>query len=83
MGRLIAESCAIAAELCRRKNRQPAEFAGWRDKDEIIPNEYRGQPIECGQTFKVETGDWLQIPPAFRHDHENQCGRVYPSSLVR
>jgi len=29
-----------------------------RDKDGIIPGEYRGQPIEGGQTFKVkaETG---------------------------
>ena len=34
-----------------------------RHKDGVIPGEYRGQPIEGVQTFKVKAGDWLLIPP--------------------
>ena len=32
-----------------------------------VPGEYRGQPIEGGQVFKVKEGDWLVIPPGEPH----------------
>src|SRR5882757_10612273 len=64
------------------------------DKDGIIPGEYRGQPIEGGQTFKVKAGDWLLIPPDTPHQPKPDVGGfsymimkinvgVYPWSLVR
>lgn len=43
--------------------RSPAVVSGHFD----IPREYRGQPIEGGQTFKVKPGDWLLIPPDTPH----------------
>lgn len=63
-----------------------ANMQNLRDSDGGIPGEYRGQPIEGGQTFKVKPGDWLLIPPdtphqpkpdagGFQlHDYENQRG---------
>jgi AraC-like ligand binding domain len=65
-----------------------------RDKDGIIPGEYRGQPIEGGQTFKVKAGDWLLIPPDTPHQPKPDPGGfsymimklnvgIYPWSLVR
>jgi AraC-like ligand binding domain len=64
------------------------------DKDGIIPGEYRGQPIEGGQTYKVKTGDWLLIPPDTPHQPKPDPGGfsymimkinvgVYPWALVR
>jgi AraC-like protein len=65
-----------------------------RDKDGFIPGEYRGQPIEGGQTFKVKAGDWLLIPPDTPHQPKPDAGGfsymimklnvgIYPWSLVR
>ena len=65
-----------------------------RDKDGIIPGEYRGQPIEGGQTFNVKAGDWLLIPPDTPHQPKPDAGGfsymimkinvgVYPWALVR
>src|SRR5260370_5683391 len=62
------------------------------DKDGIIPVEYRGQPIEGGQTFKVKAVDWLLIPPDTPHHPKPDPSRftymimkinvdVYPPSL--
>jgi len=48
-------------------NKSIANRQNLRDKDGIIPCEYRGQPIEGGQTFKVKAGDWLLIPPDTPH----------------
>jgi mannose-6-phosphate isomerase-like protein (cupin superfamily) len=64
------------------------------DKDGPVPGEYRGQPIEGGQTFKVKTGDWLLIPPDAPHQPKPDAGGfsymimkinvgMYPWSLVR
>src|SRR5262244_2279830 len=64
------------------------------DKDGIIPGEYRGEPIEGGQTFKVKAGDWLLIPPDTPHQPKPDPGGfsymimkinvgVYPWALVR
>ena len=64
------------------------------DKDGIIPGEYRGQPIEGGQTFKVKEGDWLLIPPDTPHQPKPDKGGfsymitkinvgMYPWSLIR
>lgn len=65
-----------------------------RDKDGIIPGEYRGQPIEGGQTFKVKPGDWLLIPPDTPHQPKPDPGGFsymimkinvgsYPWALIR
>jgi mannose-6-phosphate isomerase-like protein (cupin superfamily) len=65
-----------------------------RDKDGIIPGEYRGQPIESGQTFKVKAGDWLLIPPDTPHQPKPDPGGFsymimkinvgsYPWALIR
>lgn len=65
-----------------------------RDKDGIIPGEYRGQPIEGGQTFKVKVGDWLLIPPDTPHQPKPDPGGFsymimkinvgsYPWALIR
>ncbi|HZR31461.1 MAG TPA: AraC family ligand binding domain-containing protein [Terriglobales bacterium] len=65
-----------------------------KDKDGIIPGEYRGQPIIGGQTFKVKAGDWLLIPPNAPHQPKPDPGGfsymiiklntgVYPWALVR
>jgi mannose-6-phosphate isomerase-like protein (cupin superfamily) len=65
-----------------------------RDKDGIIPGEYRGQPIEGGQTFKVKAGDWLLIPPDTPHQPKPDPGGFsymimkinvgsYPWALIR
>jgi len=65
-----------------------------RDKDGIIPGEYRGQPVIGGQTFKVKAGDWLLIPPNTPHQPKPDAGGfsymimkinvgVYPWALVR
>ena len=70
-------------------NRQNLE-----DKDGIIPGEYRGQPIEGGQTFKVKAGDWLLIPPDTPHQPKPDPGGFsymimkiyvgsYPWALIR
>lgn len=64
------------------------------DKDGIIPGEYRGQPIEGGQTFKVKAGDWLLIPPDTPHQPKPDPGGFsymimkinvgsYPWALIR
>ena len=64
------------------------------DKDGPVPGEYRGQPIEGGQTFKVKAGDWLLIPPDAPHQPKPDPGGfsymimkinvgMYPWSLVR
>ncbi|HEX4546575.1 MAG TPA: AraC family ligand binding domain-containing protein [Candidatus Acidoferrum sp.] len=65
-----------------------------RDKDGIIPGEYRGQPVVGGQTYKVKAGDWLLIPPDTPHQPKPDPGGfsymimkinvgVYPWSLIR
>jgi len=65
-----------------------------RDKDGIIPGEYRGQPVIGGQTFKVKAGDWLLIPPNTPHQPKPDAGGfsymimkinvgIYPWALVR
>lgn len=65
-----------------------------RDRDGIIPGEYRGQPIEGGQTFKVKAGDWLLIPPDTPHQPKPDPGGFsymimkinvgsYPWALIR
>ena len=65
-----------------------------RDNDGIIPGEYRGQPIEGGQTFKVKPGDWLLIPPDTPHQPKPDPGGFsylimkinvgsYPRALIR
>jgi mannose-6-phosphate isomerase-like protein (cupin superfamily) len=65
-----------------------------RDKDGIIPGEYRGQPIEGGQTYKVKPGDWLLIPPDTPHQPKPDPGGFsymimkinvgsYPWALIR
>ena len=65
-----------------------------RDKDGVIPGEYRGQPIEDGQTFKVKAGDWLLIPPDTPHQPKPDPGGFsymimkinvgsYPWALIR
>ena len=65
-----------------------------KDKDGIIPGEYRGQPVIGGQTFKVKAGDWLLIPPNAPHQPKPDPGGfsymiiklntgVYPWALVR
>src|SRR5581483_6179530 len=44
------------------------------DKDGPVPGEYRGQPIEGGQTFKIKPGDWLLIPPDAPHQPKPDLG---------
>lgn len=51
-----------------------ANMQNLRDSDGIIPGEYRGQPIEGGQTFKVKPGDWLLIPPDTPHQPKPDAG---------
>ena len=64
------------------------------DKDGPVPGEYRGQPVVGGQTFKVQAGDWLLIPPDTPHQPKPDSGGfsyfimkinvgVYPWSLIR
>src|SRR5215467_2535416 len=71
-----------------------ANIQNLRDNDGIIPGEYRGQPIEGGQTFKVKPGDWLLIPPDTPHQPKPDAGGFsymimkinvgsYPWALVR
>jgi mannose-6-phosphate isomerase-like protein (cupin superfamily) len=65
-----------------------------KDKDGVIPGEYRGQPVVGGQTYKVKAGDWLLIPPDTPHQPKPDPGGfsyfimkinvgVYPWSLIR
>lgn len=65
-----------------------------KDKDGIIPGEYRGQPVVGGKTYKVKAGDWLLIPPDTPHQPKPDPGGfsyfimkinvgVYPWSLIR
>jgi mannose-6-phosphate isomerase-like protein (cupin superfamily) len=76
----------IGGKMANRQNLQ--------DKDGIIPGEYRGQPIEGGQTFKVKAGDWLLIPPDTPHQPKPDPGGFsymimkinvgsYPWALIR
>jgi mannose-6-phosphate isomerase-like protein (cupin superfamily) len=71
-----------------------ANMQNLRDNDGIIPGEYRGQPIEGGQTFKVKAGDWLLIPPDTPHQPKPAPGGFsymimkinvgsYPWALIR
>ena len=71
-----------------------ANMQNLRDKDGMIPGEYRGQPIEGGQTFKVKPGDWLLIPPDTPHQPKPDPGGFsymimkinvgsYPWALIR
>lgn len=71
-----------------------AKMQNLRDNDGIIPGEYRGQPIEGGQTFKVKPGDWLLIPPDTPHQPKPDPGGFsymimkinvgsYPWALIR
>lgn len=65
-----------------------------KDKDGIIPGEYRGQPVVGGKTYKVKAGDWLLIPPDTPHQPKPDAGGfsyfimkinvgVYPWNLIR
>lgn len=65
-----------------------------RDEDGVIPGEYRGQPIEGGQTIKIKPGDWLLIPPDTPHQPKPDPGGFsymimkinvgsYPWALIR
>ncbi len=65
-----------------------------KDKDGIIPGEYRGQPVVGGKTYKVKAGDWLLIPPDTPHQPKPDSGGisyfimkinvgVYPWNLIR
>ncbi len=65
-----------------------------KDKDGIIPGEYRGQPVVGGKTYKVKAGDWLLIPPDTPHQPKPDPGGfsyfimkinvgVYPWNLIR
>lgn len=76
----------VGGKIANRQNLQ--------DKDGIIPGEYRGQPIEGGQTFKVKPGDWLLIPPDTPHQPKPDPGGFsymimkinvgsYPWALIR
>ncbi len=76
----------VGGKIANRQNLQ--------DKDGIIPGEYRGQPIEGGQTFKVKAGDWLLIPPDTPHQPKPDSGGFsymimkinvgsYPWALIR
>lgn len=71
-----------------------ANMQNLRDQDGMIPGEYRGQPIEGGQTFKVKPGDWLLIPPDTPHQPKPDPGGFsymimkinvgsYPWALIR
>src|SRR5215467_9128172 len=71
-----------------------ANMQNLRDNDGVIPGEYRGQPIEGGQTFKVKPGDWLLIPPDTPHQPKPDAGGFsymimkinvgsYPWALIR
>lgn len=71
-----------------------ANMQNLRDSDGGIPGEYRGQPIEGGQTFKVKPGDWLLIPPDTPHQGKPDAGGFsymimkinvgsYPWALIR
>lgn len=71
-----------------------ANMQNLRDRDGIIPGEYRGQPIEGGQSFKVKPGDWLLIPPDTPHQPKPDPGGFsymimkinvgsYPWALIR
>jgi len=71
-----------------------ANMQNLRDKDGVIPGEYRGQPIEGGQSFKVKPGDWLLIPPDTPHQPKPDPGGFsymimkinvgsYPWALIR
>lgn len=71
-----------------------ANMQNLRDKDGVIPGEYRGQPVEGGQTFKVKAGDWLLIPPDTPHQPKPDPGGFsymimkinvgsYPWALIR
>lgn len=76
----------LGGKIANRQNLQ--------DKDEIIPGEYRGQPVVGGQTYKVKAGDWLLILPDTPHQPKPDPGGfsylimkinvgVYPWSLIR
>ena len=76
----------VGGKIANRQNLQ--------DKDGLVPGEYRGQPIEDGQTFHVKTGDWLVIPPDAPHQPKPDPGGfsymimkinvgMYPWSLIR
>src|SRR3984957_3171281 len=76
----------VGGKIANRQNLQ--------DKDGVIPGEYRGQPIEGGQTYRVKAGDWLLIPPDTPHQPKPDPGGfsyfimkinvgVYPWSLIR
>ena len=76
----------VGGKIANRQNLQ--------DKDGVIPGEYRGQPIEGGQTFKVKAGDWLLIPPDTPHQPKPDPGGFsymimkinvgsYPWALIR
>jgi hypothetical protein len=76
----------VSGKIANRQNLQ--------DKDGVIPGEYRGQPIEGGQTFKVKAGDWLLIPPDTPHQPKPDPGGFsymimkinvgsYPWALIR
>jgi len=65
-----------------------------KDKDGIIPGEYRGQPVVGANTYKVKAGDWLLIPPDTPHQPKPDPGGfsyfimkinvgVYPWNLIR
>src|SRR6267378_2917696 len=65
-----------------------------KDKDGIIPGEYRGQPVVGAKTYKVKAGDWLLIPPDTPHQPKPDPGGfsyfimkinvgVYPWNLIR
>ncbi|HKW33027.1 MAG TPA: AraC family ligand binding domain-containing protein [Candidatus Acidoferrum sp.] len=71
-----------------------ANMQNLQDKDGVIPGEYRGQPIEGGQTYKVKAGDWLLIPPDTPHQPKPDPGGFsymimkinvgsYPWALIR
>ncbi|HET8925969.1 MAG TPA: AraC family ligand binding domain-containing protein [Candidatus Acidoferrum sp.] len=71
-----------------------ANIQNLKDKDGIIPGEYRGQPVIGGQTYKVKPGDWLLIPPDTPHQPKPDPGGFsymimkinvgsYPWALIR
>ena len=64
------------------------------DRDGLVPGEYRGQPINGGQTYQVKEGDWLVIPPDVPHQAKPATGGfsymimkinvgMYPWNLIR
>src|SRR5258706_1122712 len=64
------------------------------DKDRPVPGEYLGQPIIRGQTFHMQAGAYLVLPPDQPHQPKPDAGGfsyvimkinvgVYPWSLIR